>query len=152
MKTKLLIYFFDVCDRTSKLSTCQSKLVGAVLVKENRILAIGYNGVPSGLKHCCDHEFETREEHSVWSNTHELHAEQNLFCFCAKEGINTNGNIIFVSLSPCIQCAKLIYAAGIKEVYYIEKYDRDTTGLEFLKYVGVKCYSKEDVLGNETKM
>ena len=137
MKEKMINYFRNVCKETSKLSTCQSKQVGAVLVKEDRILAIGYNGVPSGLPHCCDMHFDSREEHSEWSTTHELHAEQNVISFCAKNSISTKDSVIFVSLSPCIHCAKIILAAGVKEVYYLEEYDRDKKGIEFLKQNGV---------------
>lgn len=135
MKTKLAQYFKDVAIRTSQLSTCRSKQVGAVLVKDGRILGIGYNGTPSGCVHCSQlfsSNFD-RDEHHKWSKENELHAEQNLLAFSAKEGISTKDTQLFVTLSPCIDCAKLIYSAGIKEIYYVEEYDKDTTGLKFLQ-------------------
>lgn len=140
MKQKMKTYFKDVAIRTSQLSTCASKQVGAVLVKDNRILGIGYNGTASGCEHCNERWASDnmtneicRNEHHKWSKVNELHAEQNLLAYCAKEGISTKDTILFVTLSPCIDCAKLIYASGIKEIYYIVPYDKDTTGLEFLQ-------------------
>ena len=135
IKPKFLAYFKDVCLETSKLSTCISKQVGAVLVRDNRIVAIGYNGVAKGEKHC-NEIFDTtfdRDEHSAWSKHHEYHAEENLLLFCLREGISTKDCLLFVSLSPCINCAKLIANSGIEKVYYIEEYDRDKTGLKFLE-------------------
>ena len=135
MKPKFLNYFKNVCLETTKLSTCRSKQVGAILVKDNRIVAIGYNGVAKSEKHCNEifkEEFD-REEHSAWSKLHEYHAEENLLLFCLREGISTKGCSLFVSLSPCINCAKLIANSGIEKVYYIEEYDRDKTGLKFLE-------------------
>jgi len=134
MKPKFLNYFKNVCLETSKLSTCISKQVGAILVKENRVIAMGYNGVASGEMHCndiFDIDFK-REEHIAWSILNEYHAEENLLLFCLREGISTKGCSIFISLSPCLNCSKLIANSGIKKVYYIEKYDRDDRGLEFL--------------------
>jgi len=140
MNKKLINYFGKVCIETSKLSTCASKKVGCILIKDKRIIACGYNGVPAGLKHCDEifssnkiknDQFE-RKAHHEWSPLNELHAEQNMISFCAKEGISTNNTILFVTLSPCINCAKLIFSAGIKKVYYLEEYDLDKTGLAFL--------------------
>lgn len=135
MRPKFLNYFKNVCLETAKLSTCVSKQVGAILVKDNRIIAIGYNGVAKGEKHCNEIFSETfnREEHSAWSKFHEYHAEENLLLFCLREGISTKGCSLFVSLSPCINCAKLVTNSGIEKVYYIEEYDRDKTGLAFLE-------------------
>lgn len=136
LNDRMMLYFTNVCIETSKLSTCVSKKVGAVLVRDKRIIAIGYNGVPSGKKHCDEifdiHSFN-RDEHSSWSTLNEYHAEENVFAFCLREGISTKDAIMFISLSPCIKCAKLILNSGIKEVYYLEKYDRDIFGINFLK-------------------
>lgn len=133
-------YFKNICFETSKLSTCISKQVGAVLVKDNRIMAIGYNGVSSGLKHCnkiFNSDFD-REKHHKWSNHNELHAEQNIISFCAKNGISINKSTLYVSFSPCINCAKIIIASGIEKVVYYNIYDKDQNGLEFLKNRGIK--------------
>lgn len=135
LEDKLINYFKNVCLETSKLSTCVSKQVGAVLVRDKRIIAIGYNGVPSGATHCNDifnKESFNREEHTKWSVTHEYHAEENIFSFCLREGISTKNSTMFISLSPCINCAKMISNSGITQVFYIEEYDRDTGGIQFL--------------------
>jgi len=142
MKQKLLTYFTNVLLETSKLSSCASKQVGALLVRDNRILAISYNGTATGKKHCNDIfkevTIKNREEHHLWSIRNELHAEQNLIAFCAKTNICTSGSALFVMESPCISCAKLIVASGITTVFYINKYDKDTTGIEFLKECGLE--------------
>jgi len=140
MKEKMINYFKNVVNETAKLSTCQSKQVGALLVKDNRILSIGYNGVPSGQKHCNEIKFKDREEHHRWSELNEIHAEMNCIAFAAKNGIATKDTTLIVQLSPCINCAKLIVASEIKEVYYSEKYDKDKFGIEFLQNCGVKVY------------
>ncbi|MCK4259915.1 MAG: hypothetical protein KAX49_13115 [Halanaerobiales bacterium] len=75
----------------------------------------------------------------MFSKQNELHAEQNLIAYCAKNNISTNNTILFISLSPCITCAKLILATGIKMVYYIIKYDKDSTGIKFLKDNNINC-------------
>lgn len=140
LNDKLISYFKNVCLETSKLSTCISKQVGAVLVRNKRIIAIGYNGVPSGEKHC-DEIFTSsfdRDKHSTWSKLYEYHAEENIFAFCLREGISTYNSSIFISLSPCTNCSKLIVNSGVKEVYYIEEYDRDIKGLDFLRHHNVK--------------
>lgn len=128
-------YFKKITLETAKLSTCISKQVGAVLVRDNRIIAIGYNGVPSGKKHCNEifQKGYDREAHHIWSQTHEYHAEENLLLFCLREGISTKDCSMFISLSPCINCSKLIANSGIKKVYFIEQYDKDIACFDFLK-------------------
>jgi len=135
MKKKFIDYFKKLTVETSKLSTCRSKQVGCLLVKDKRILALGYNGVPSGHIHCnklFSEKFD-RDEHHNWSNLNELHAEQNLISYCCKNGIKTKDCDFFISLSPCSHCAKLLLAAGIKNVYYLEEYDYGLEGIDFLK-------------------
>lgn len=116
-------YFIEIAKLTSKRSICPRKKVGAVLVKGNRIIATGYNGVLP------------KEDHLKAQNpdgsSATIHAEANLIAFCAKEGIPTNGTTLYTTLSPCQKCAELIIQAGIKEVNYLEEY-RDLTGIETL--------------------
>jgi len=135
MKDKLKTYFANVCKETAKLSSCISKQIGAVIVRDNRIISVGYNGVASGQIHCND-IFNTtnRKAHHEWSQKNEIHAEQNAICFCAKSGLSTDGATIFITVRPCNACAKLIIASGIKEVYYLESYDKysEDNGLELL--------------------
>jgi len=141
MKPKYLNYLKTICLETSKLSTCVSKQVGAILVKDTRIIAIGYNGVASKAKHCNQiykKENFDREKHHIWSKLNEYHAEENLLLFCLRNGINITDSILITSLSPCINCAKLIANSGIKTIYFIEEYDKDQTGLDFLKKNKIK--------------
>lgn len=116
-------YFKEVAMVTSKRSSCPKKSVGAVLVRENRIIATGYNGVLPHEKHSMGMDSE--------GVTHTVHAEANIIAFCAKNGISTDGTTLYVTLSPCVKCAELIIQAGIKEVIYIEEY-RDEAGIKKL--------------------
>lgn len=125
------------------MSTCARIKVGGVLVKEGRIISTGYNGSAPGECHCEDY-FENSsilslDDHIEFSRKYELHAEQNIISRCARVGISTEGGILFLTLSPCSQCAKLILASGIKEVYYLEQYDRETDGIKLLQDNGVIC-------------
>lgn len=141
MKERMLDYFKKVVIETSNLSTCVSKQVGALLIRDDRIIAIGYNGTPKDKKHCCevfDKNNFIRDEHHAWSNKNELHAEQNLISFCAKNGIKTEGTELFLTISPCVHCAKLIIATGITNVYYIEEYDKES-GLTLLLENNINC-------------
>ena len=115
--------FIEIAQVVSKRSTCLRKQVGCVLVKDNRVISIGYNGV---LPHT-----DPSEGLDENGNSHTVHAEANLIAFCAKNGIPTNNSILFVTLSPCEKCAELIVQSGIKLVYFVEKY-RDDTGLKLL--------------------
>jgi len=111
----------------SKRSTCIRREVGAILVKDKRILATGYNGAPKGLKHC--HEIGClRENSSIPSGTrHELcrglHAEQNVIIQAAYHGIPINGSTIYCTNKPCVICSKMIINAGIERISYEEGYD-----------------------------
>ena len=138
--------FMQVADLVSKKSTCIRKQVGAVLVHDNRIISIGYNGTPAGMRHCCDHfknadttAPDFMDEHRKFSAFRELHGEQNALAFACKNGLETDGCTMYVTLSPCSACAKSILAAGIKKVYYKEKYDRETNGIDFLIEAGISC-------------
>ena len=112
-------------------SKAQRKKVGAVLVKDNNIIAIGYNGTPSGYSNICEVDNITVPE--------VLHAESNAISKCLQLGISTKNSIMYATMSPCFQCCKLIIQARIKEVYYYEQY-RETTGLKFLKENNIKVY------------
>lgn len=122
----------DIAEKFSTLSTCERLKVGAVITKNNRIISTGYNGVPSGLKHCCEIykgiDFsipENDEVHRKFSAHYELHAEQNAIVEAAKNGIALNGSILYTTVEPCDYCRKLIAQSGIKKVYYRYKYDRN---------------------------
>ena len=122
-------YFMDIADLVSKRSTCLRRSVGAVLVKDRRLLATGYNGAPSGLHHCLDVGC-LREQLGVPSGErHELcrglHAEQNAIIQAALHGVSVNGATLYCTNHPCIICAKMIINAGIKRIVYEEGYADD---------------------------
>lgn len=151
-------FFMQVALLTATRSTCSRKQVGSILVKDNRIISSGYNGVLSGYQHCNELEFgkidwqntkltdRISQIHHEFSVINELHAEQNVIAFAAKNGVATEGCSLYTTLAPCNDCSKLIAAAGIVEVFYLEEYDRCNSGIEFLKKhgisikkVGIKC-------------
>ena len=125
-------FFMEIAEKFSTLSTCGRLKVGAVITKNNRIISTGYNGVPSGLQHCCEiHKGidfsipENNEMHKHFSTQYELHAEQNAIVEAAKNGIALNGSILYTTVEPCDYCRKLIAQSGIKNVFYRYKYDRN---------------------------
>ena len=117
-----------------ELSYCEKKKVGAVIAKEGRILATGYNGTVSGFDNQCE-TYDFLEDKLVTS-PYVIHAEQNALMFCAKNGIPTNNTTMYITLSPCATCAKLLVQAGIKRVVFLE-YWKDLDGLDFLRLAGV---------------
>ncbi len=134
-------YFMRIAELVSSRSTCLRRRVGAVLVREKRILATGYNGAPSGLKHC----METgclREKMGIPSGEkHELcrglHAEQNAIIQSAYHGISIKGSILYITCHPCSVCSKMIINAGIKEVVIKEHYP-DKIASQMLEEAGIK--------------
>ena len=142
--------FIKTAIEISKRSTCLRMKVGAILVKDTRIISMGYNGVTPGRKHCEDyfHEryqieyFDTPEfleEHGKFSIRNEVHAEMNLLAFAAKIGIKVDGATLYVTNSPCINCSKVLCVSGIVKVFYHNKYDRGIEGVEFLEENGISC-------------
>lgn len=129
-------YFMNVVNDTAKLSYAKRNKVGAVIVKDNRIISIGFNGTPHGFDNCCE---ETLEDGSLKTKSNVIHAEMNSIAFAAKYDIGTNGCELYCSLSPCVNCALLIIQSGIKTVYFSEIY-RDTSGLEMLEASGITTY------------
>ena len=135
-------YFMDIAKVVAKRSNCLRRSVGAVVEKNNHILSAGYNGTPMGVKNC----FEggcPRCSGKVKSGTHLeeclcTHAEQNAICQAACYGLPIDGSTIYVTISPCLTCAKLIINAGIKEVVYGGDYAFLDTVKEMFKAAGVK--------------
>ena len=122
----------------SKRSTCKRKSVGCVAVKDGRIIATGYNGSPSGAPHCTDIGCEIEIINGRECCVRTLHAEQAIISFCAKNGIILNKSDLYCTLSPCNNCAKLIINAGIKNVFFLEKYT-GLDGSDFLNKMGINC-------------
>ena len=133
-------YFMGVAKLSAEMSHCTRRKVGAVLVRDNFIIATGRNGTLPNLPNDC----ECLADGELVTNEFTLHAEQNALLFCAKRGIPTDGTILYVTTSPCKTCAKLIAAGGIKEVIIDELY-KDRTGIAFLRNVGIKVrfYNEE---------
>lgn len=134
-------YFLEVASLVSRRATCMRRKVGAILVKDKRILATGYNGAPSGLKHCLDIGC-IREKLKVPSGErHELcralHAEQNALIQASLYGISVKGSILYATNQPCIICAKMLINAGIKDIVIAEGYP-DKMAMDFLKEAGIR--------------
>ena len=145
MKAKWVSAFMDTAERFAQLSSAVKLKVGSVVVKENRIISIGYNGTPTGWDNRCEHLVsEYNEVTKSWYLTEELvtnddviHAEANAILKLAKDGESGNGADLFCTHAPCIHCAKLIYGAGIRKVFYREDY-KSTDGLDFLNKCNIE--------------
>ena len=138
------ISFEDLFVETTKLvakrSSCVKAQQAALLIKDNRIISFGYNGPPAGTLNCLEDGGEdVCGKDSNGSCFLGVHAEQNAIGYAARNGINTEGCIIYCTMTPCISCAKLVVAAGIKEFYYIDEYRLDD-GLRFLEYCGIRAW------------
>ena len=201
--------YISMCKTLSKRSTCLRIQTASIIVKNNIIVSVGYNGVGAEQEHCCDfwrkvyntalesiayvqplthiekiclsmkernvllrigryddteigYQCEVKrainrhrltfeeflntgffhDKHHNWSNKNELHGEMNAILFAGRHGISLEGSTIYTIYSPCIHCAKSIYASGIKKVYYKDLYHRDMSGIRFLrdKNVEIDCY------------
>ncbi len=134
-------YFMNITHLVAERSTCIRRAVGAVLVKDKRILSTGYNGAPTGLKHCLEVGC-MREQFGVESGKmHELcrgiHAEQNAIIQAAYHGVSVNGAVIYCTNQPCSICARMIINAGIKKIYYQSGY-ADSLARELLGEAGIE--------------
>jgi dCMP deaminase len=128
--------FINIAKEISSASNCVSKQVGAVIVKNGRILSTGYNGTPAGFINCDDYwKGKYTSQHHQWSQTYEIHAEMNAIIWAAREGISINGATIYVTLEPCSQCSKNLIASGIKKIVYEKSYEHTQTDAiaKFLK-------------------
>ncbi len=119
-------YFFEITKMVATRSTCLRRAVGAVIVKDKRILTTGYNGVPSGLRHCSETGC-LRDQLKIPSGERQeicrgVHAEQNALIQAARFGISLDGSTAYVTHHPCVVCAKLLINAGIKTIKYLEAY------------------------------
>jgi dCMP deaminase len=134
MKDKFIKTYMDVAESFAKLSSAVRLQVGAIVVKDDRIISIGYNGMPTGWDNCCEEVVppnEWVEFEQLKTKPEVLHAETNAIAKLAKSSESGLGAAMFVTHAPCIDCAKLVYQSGIATVYYKHNY-RSTQGLEFL--------------------
>ena len=134
--------FMEMTELVATWSSCIRRQVGAVIVRDKRVMTTGYNGAPMGVKTCVEKGECLREKLKIASGTHAetcyaAHAEQNAIIQAAREGISLKGCVLYCTHQPCVVCAKMIINAGIKEVIYKEGYP-DEFSLEILNEAGVK--------------
>jgi dCMP deaminase len=122
--------YLRIAKEWSRLSYCKRKQVGAIIVKDRMIISDGYNGTPSGFENCC-------EDDAGFTKWYVLHAEANAILKVAGSTQSCEGATLYITLSPCKECSKLIHQSGITRVVYHEGY-KDDSGLEFLKKAGVE--------------
>ena len=134
------INFINIAKEIAAASKCVSKQVGAVIVKDGRILSTWYNGTPAGYENCNDHwNGEYTKDHHEWSKTYEIHAEMNALIWAARKGISIEGATIYVTLEPCADCSKNLIAAGVKRIVYNKGYEHTNSDIvtQFIKDNGV---------------
>ncbi len=143
MKPSFSHIFMNLALDLAKRSHCIKAQVGAVLVKDTRIISIGYNGPPAGT-HNCDEEWPEHgcPRDSKGSCSLALHAEENAILFAVKNGAQLEGATLYATLSPCLSCARLIFSSGVKKVYYQKSYAEykglaSDEGVDFLNKFGV---------------
>ena len=139
MYNKYDVAYLKMALEWAKLSYCKRKQVGALIVKDRTIISDGYNGTPSGFENCCADE----NNKTKW---YVLHAEANAILKISRSTQSCEGATLYLTLSPCKECSKLIFQSGIKRVVYIQDYS-DNEGLAFLKDAGVEILkiSKEEL-------
>jgi len=129
-KTKYDKAYLRIAKEWGQLSYCKRKQVGAIIVKDRMIISDGYNGTPSGFENCCEDE----ENVTKW---YVLHAEANAILKVARSTQSCENATLYITLSPCKECSKLIHQSGIKRVVYHQEY-KDTSGINFLRKAGVE--------------
>lgn len=133
MKQKWIEAYMDTAERFAQLSSAKRLQVGAVVVRDHRIVSIGYNGMPAGWTNECEHVEQLSDDTiKLVTKDEVIHAEANAIAKMARDGERGNGSVLFCTHAPCVQCAKLISGAGISKVYYRNWY-RDNKGLDFLE-------------------
>ena len=140
MKPKFVDYFMKVAELTASLSYAKRLQVGAVIVKGNQTIGTGYNGMPTDWENTCETEIE---DGTLKTKPEVLHAEMNVLMKVAQSTESSTGAVMFCTHAPCIDCAKLIYQAGVTTVYYKETY-RDDSGLRFLSQGGINVIQHSD--------
>ncbi len=140
-------YFMQLAGVVSSRSTCLRRRVGALIVRDKRILATGYNGAPSGIPHCLDVGC-LRQQMNIPSGERQelcrgLHAEQNAIIQAGLHGVSLRGGTIYVTLAPCTTCAKMIINAGLKRVVYRDTYTEDL-GMQMMVQAGIEIGQWDD--------
>ncbi|WMW78154.1 dCMP deaminase family protein [Flavobacterium sp. 20NA77.7] len=122
--------YLRIAKEWGKLSYCERKQVGAIIVKDKMIISDGFNGTPSGFENCC-------EDEAHFTKWYVLHAEANAISKVARSTQSCEDATLYITLSPCKDCSKLIHQSGIKRVVYLEEY-KDTSGVDFLIKAGIE--------------
>jgi dCMP deaminase len=130
--------YLRIATEWSKLSYCQRKQVGAIIVRDRMIISDGYNGTPSGFENCC-------EDQQGLTHWYVLHAEANAISKVARSTQSCENATLYITLSPCKECSKLIHQSGIKRVVYQQGYS-DTSGIDFLKKAGIEVTQIEELV------
>lgn len=150
--------YMELAVNLATRSHCIKRHVGAVLTKDTRIISIGYNGPPKGT-HNCDEEWPQAgcPRDSKGSCSLAIHAEQNAILYAVKNNTSVEGATLYVTLSPCMACARIIYSTGIKKVIYLKSYAEykglaADEGVELLRKFGLECVRYEGTLTNVTHM
>lgn len=140
-------YFMTVCLDIAKRSSCLSRQVGAVIVKDKRILATGYNGSPQGIETCYDKNYCIRKESKSGENLDNcfaVHAEMNAILQCARVGISCENATIYVTTFPCVNCMKAIINSGINKIIYLGDYDAPLSK-ELATLSGIKYFKYDEI-------
>ena len=144
MKQKLIDAYMKTAETFAECSTARRLHVGAIVVKDDRIISIGYNGMPAGWDNNCEDEIgkvlddnDNIIEVRLKTKPEVLHAETNAIAKLARSTESGNGATLFVTHAPCLDCAKLVYQSGINSVFYRNSY-RSEDGIHFLEKAGVK--------------
>ena len=137
MKSKLINAYMKVAETFAECSTARRLHVGAIIVKDDRVISIGYNGTPAGWDNNCEDEYVNEIGESLLRTKPEvIHAETNAIAKLAKFDGSGSGSVLFVTHAPCLDCAKLVFQAGISSVYYRNSY-RNNDGVDFLAKAGL---------------
>lgn len=146
-------YFMDITVLVGKRATCTRRWVGAVIVKDKRILTTGYNGAPSGIRHCLEVGCLREQLNVASGERHELcrgiHAEQNAIIQAAYHGVSIKGATLYCTNLPCSICAKMIINAGIAKIYYLDGY-ADAMSEEMIAEAGITLIHHNSRKGKET--
>jgi dCMP deaminase len=138
MKQKLIDAYMETAQVFAELSHARRLHVGAIVVKDDRIISIGYNGMPAGWDNNCEDTIQHSDDTVTLKTKPEvLHAETNAIAKLARSSESGDGATMFITHAPCMDCAKIIYQSGINSVYYKNQY-RDQSGVEFLQKAGVE--------------
>ena len=139
MKPKFIQLYSDIAQRVALLSSARRLQVGAIIVKDDRIISMGYNGMPAGWDNDCEHVVVDGYSTQLVTKPEVLHAESNCISKVARSTESALSASMFITHSPCLECAKLIYQSGIDRVYYHTQY-RSDHGLKFLERSGIQVY------------